>query len=176
MVSMFYLKARNGIKWGKRLSVVMQGNWELNTLNSKELRRSEWKIQIPILVSNDGQKRKRKQSEVDQWSNGQELNGNEQDERQGEGMRGTSVPCCLGFNCQPKVRESGPPLSFSKPNPPSGMGRLQWAMWDPSSLPLKTLMKAMRILIKHTEKNTQREKKCSSASMYSLLIYKPQLD
>lgn len=31
----------------------------------------------------------------------QGLNGNERDEREGEGMRGTSVPCCLGFNCQP---------------------------------------------------------------------------
>lgn len=48
-----------------------------------------------------------------------ELNVNEQDEREGEGMRGTSVPGCLGFNCQPKARDSDP-LSFSKPNPHQG--------------------------------------------------------
>lgn len=48
------------------------------------------------------------------WTQGH--HGNEQDEREGEGMRGTSVPCCLGLNCQPKARESGP-LSFSKPTP-----------------------------------------------------------
>ena len=46
----------------------------------------------------------------------QRLNGNEQDEREGEGMRGTSVSCCLGFNCQPKAKESAL-LSFSKPTP-----------------------------------------------------------
>lgn len=50
----------------------------------------------------------------------QKLNGNEQDKREGEGMRGTSVPGCLGFNCQPKKARESNPLSFSKPNPPRG--------------------------------------------------------
>lgn len=41
----------------------------------------------------------------------QRLNGNEQDKREGEGMRGTSVPCCLRFNCQPK-KQSPTPFYF----------------------------------------------------------------
>lgn len=57
-----------------------------------------------------------------EWTQG--LNGNERDEREGEGMRGTSVPCCLGFNCQPKARESGP-LSFSKPTPQGQPGSIE---------------------------------------------------
>lgn len=56
------------------------------------------------------------------WTQG--LNGNERDEREGEGMRGTSVPCCLGLNCQPKARESGP-LSFSKPTPWGQLGSIE---------------------------------------------------
>lgn len=45
-----------------------------------------------------------------------ELNVNEGPERKGEGVRGTSVPCCLGLNCQPKAKEAGS-LSFSEPTP-----------------------------------------------------------
>lgn len=68
-----------------------------------------------------------------EWTQG--LNGNEGDEREregeGEGIRGTSVPCCLGFNCQPKARESGP-LSFSKPTPQGQPGPI-----EPRGTPLK---------------------------------------
>lgn len=44
-----------------------------------------------------------------------ELNVNE-GKGGGGGVRGTSVSCCLGLNCQPKAEESAS-LSFSKPTP-----------------------------------------------------------
>lgn len=59
----------------------------------------------------------------------QKLNDNEQDKTEGEGMRGTSVPGCSEFNCQPKKPESDP-FHFLNQTPRGGQ-RLQWAMWEP---------------------------------------------
>lgn len=77
--------------------------------------KSQIKIHSCAIHPEEG--RKRATVREDQWSNGHKslmvMSGMR---GKGEGMRGTSVPCCLGFNCQPKARESGP-LSFSKPTP-----------------------------------------------------------
>lgn len=71
------------------------------------------------------------------------LNGNEWEEGK---ARGTSVPQCLGFNCQSNDREPNP-LSFSKDLSPPGTTGLNGAMWDSH----KSVMEAISIQIKQKD-------------------------